>query len=80
MDDRLKKYTVALQKVEEAIGKMPMSKKMLDEQLEEARLLQDKDKIIAIHSVKGELHRQELALLDQRKRLMERIYAVRLEI
>ena len=73
-------FSVMLERVEKAIETVPASRAQLEEALRVAQEAGDIPKLREVFVKKLELRGQELCLIDQKRRLEERIDGLRLEI
>jgi len=73
-------FRVMLERVEKAIKTVPESRAQLDKAMNLAQEAGDIPKLREVYSKKIELRGQELSLIDQKRRLEERIDGLRLEI
>lgn len=73
-------FRVMLERVEKAIETVPESRAQLDKAMNLAQEAGDIPKLREVYSKKIELRGQELCLVDQKRRLEERIDVLRLEI
>ena len=73
-------FRVMLERVEKAIKTVPESRAQLDKTMNLAQEAGDVPKLREVYSKRIELRGQELCLIDQKRRLEERIDGLRLEI
>jgi len=66
-------FSVMLERVEKAIETVPVSRAQLDEAVRLAQETGDVPKLREVYSKRIELRGQELCLIDQKRRLEERI-------